>query len=294
MQKIIPFLWFEKNMEEVAKFYTSSFNNGKIKNRIVLNHTPSGGVEVISIDLLGQDFTMMAAGPMFKFTPAVSFLVACKTKEEVDALWAKLSQGGNALMPLDQYPWSEHYGWLSDRYGVSWQIMFMGNRPIGQRIIPTLMFVGAQAGKAEDAMNFYASVFSNSKVADIARYGKEEQPDQEGTVKHARFTLEGEEFAAMDSAHKHDFTFTEATSFEVRCESQEEVDYYWQKLTADPKAEQCGWLKDRYGLSWQIVPTVLNRMLEDKNPEKVSRVTNAFLQMKKFDIAALQRAYDGK
>ena len=293
MQKISPFLWFEKKLERQLEFYTSSFKDSKIKSTTTLHDTPSGTVEIVNVDLQGQDFSLMAAGPLFKFTPAVSFLVACDAREEVDSLWEKLSRGGSALMPLDQYPFSDRYGWLIDKYGLSWQIMFMGDRPVLQKIIPTLMFVGPKAGKAEEAIKFYAAVFKNSKVGDIHRYGKEDSPDKEGTVKHAAFTLEGQEFAAMDSAHGHNFTFNEAISFVVPCQTQEEIDGYWRKLSADPKAEQCGWLKDQYGLSWQIVPAVLTNMLQDQDPQKIARVTQAFLKMKKFDIAALKRAYDG-
>jgi len=181
-----------------------------------------------------------------------------------------------------------------DRYGLSWQVMFMGDRNKKQKIIPTLMFVGDVCGKAEEAINFYASVFHNAKVGDILRYGKDEEPDKEGTIKHAAFTLEGQEFAAMDSAHKHNFTFNEAISFMVHCETQEGIDYYWEKLSADPKAEQCGWLKDKYGLSWQIVPTVMDEMLQDPDKGNVERVTDAFLKMKKFDISELKEAYEGQ
>jgi predicted 3-demethylubiquinone-9 3-methyltransferase (glyoxalase superfamily) len=172
--------------------------------------------------------------------------------------------------------------------------MSTGGRDSKQRITPTIMFVGDVCGKAEEAINFYASVFHDAKVGDILRYGKGMDPDKEGTVQHAAFTLEGQEFAAMDSAREHMFSFNEAVSFVVKCETQVEVDYYWGKLSADPKAEQCGWLKDRYGLSWQIVPTVMAKMLLDKDERKVARVTEAFLRMKKFDIAALERAFEGK
>ena len=296
MQKITPFLWFEREAGEVAKFYASIFKDSKIKNTTTLHNTPSGTVEVVTIELLGQEFTILAAGPLFKFTLAVSFLVACKTKEEVDALWGKLSQGGTALMELGEYPFSEKYGWTQDRYGLSWQVMFMGDRKIKQKITPTLMFVGGQCGRAEEAINFYASVFNNAQIGGILRYGKDEGPDKEGTIKHAAFTLEGQEFAAMDSAHKHNFIFNEAISFVVNCGTQEEVDYYWEKLSegGDKKAQQCDWLKDKYGLSWQIVPTVLSKMLQDKDAEKVTRVTEAFLKMRKFDVDTLKRAYEGK
>ena len=145
----------------------------------------------------------------------------------------------------------------------------------------------------EAAMNFYVSVFRDAKVGDIMRYGKGAAPDQPDTIAHASFTLEGQQFAAMDSARKHNFSFNEAISFVVRCANQEEIDYYWNKLSADPKTEQCGWLKDKFGVSWQIVPTVMDEMMASKDQAKVARVTAAFLQMKKFDIAALTRAYEG-
>ena len=196
-------------------------------------------------------------------------------------------------MELGQYPFSERYGWVQDRYGLSWQIMFMGGYDIKQNITPTLMFTDKQWGKAEDAINFYASVFRDSEVGDILRYSKGEEPDRVRTIKHASFRLEGMEFAAMDSARIHDFAFNEAISFVVHCETQDEIDYYWERLSADPQAEQCGWLKDRYGVSWQIVPTILEQMLRDQDGEKVARVTEAFLKMKKFDIEALVRAYKG-
>lgn len=170
----------------------------------------------------------------------------------------------------------------------------LSNRPVKQRITPTIMFVGNVSGRAEEAINFWASVFHNSKVGYLMRYGSGMEPDMEGTVQHADFTLEDQEFAAMDSAREHDFGFNEAISLVVSCENQAEVDYYWGKLSADPKAEQCGWLKDKYGFSWQVVPSEMERMLRDKDERKVARVTEAFLKMKKFDIAALERAFDGK
>jgi predicted 3-demethylubiquinone-9 3-methyltransferase (glyoxalase superfamily) len=169
MEKITPHLWFDNNAEEAANFYTSIFKNSKIKNVTTLHNTPSGTVEIFTVELLGQEFTFISAGPLFKFNPSISFLVTCSTKEEVDTLWKKLSEGGTALMELAEYPFSEKYGWVQDEYGVSWQVMFMEERRIKQRIIPTLMFVGKQCGKAEEAINFYASVFDGARVGDIFR-----------------------------------------------------------------------------------------------------------------------------
>lgn len=292
MEKITPHLWFDNNAGEAAKFYTSIFKNSKIKNVTKLHNTPSGTVEIFTVELMGQEFTLISAGPLFKFNPSVSFLVTCTTREEVDALWKKLSQGGTVLIELGEYRFSEKYGWLQDKYGLSWQVVFMGDRMIKQRIIPTLMFVGKQLGKAEEAINFYVSEFGNARVGDIFHYSKEEGPDKEGTVEYASFVLEGQEFAAMDSAREHNFGFNEAISFMVHCETQKEIDYYWEKLSADPNAEQCGWLKDKYGLSWQIVPNLMDEMLKDNDTKKIARVTESFLQMKKLDIAKLKKAYE--
>jgi predicted 3-demethylubiquinone-9 3-methyltransferase (glyoxalase superfamily) len=293
LNKVTPHLWFDKQAREAAGFYTSIFKDSKIKTTTTLHNTPSGSAEIVVIELAGQEFSLISAGPYFKFTPAVSLLVQCETEQEVDALWASLSAGGTALMDLGSYPFSERYGWLQDKYGLSWQLMFMGKREIRQKIIPTLMFVGKQVGKAEEAINYYASIFNDSEVGTILRYSKGEDPDKEGTVKYSRVTIEGQEFAAMDSAHPHDFGFNEAISFIVHCKNQDEVDYYWEELSADPNAEMCGWLKDKYGLSWQVVPTILIEMLTDKDEKKRARVTEAFLKMKKFNIDELENAYRG-
>jgi len=294
MQKITPHLWFDKEAKEAAEFYASSFTNSKVTNVRTLHNTPSGDCDIVSFELSGRQFRAISAGPLFKFNPSISFHVKCKTKDEVEALWSKLSESGTALMELGAYPWSERYGWLQDKYGLSWQIIFVGESEIRQTITPALMFVGNVCGKAEEAVKFYASVFRNAKVGNIIRYGKSAEPDKEGTVKYTAFTLEGQEFGVMDSAHKHPFAFNEAISFMVNCDTQEEIDYYWGKLSAEPKAEQCGWLKDKYGLSWQISPTVLGEMVQDNDRKKVARVTEAFLKMKKFDINALRRAYEGQ
>jgi predicted 3-demethylubiquinone-9 3-methyltransferase (glyoxalase superfamily) len=291
MPTITPHLWFDKEAKQAAEFYTSIFKDSRIKNTATLHNTPSGAVDLLSIQLLGQEFRFINAGPLFKFTPAVSFLVACDTKEEVDALWSEVSKGGSSLMELGEYPFSERYGWTRDRYGLSWQVMFVGNRKIEQRITPTLMFVGPQCGRAEEAINFYSSVFHDAKIEHILRYGKDDKPDEEGTIKHAGVSLEGKNFAVMDSARAHNFTFNEAISFMVYCDTQEQIDYFWSKLSAEPRAEQCGWLKDKFGLSWQIIPTAMDEMLRDTDQSRLSRVTEAFLKMKKFDIAKLKEAY---
>ena len=294
MQTITPHLWFDKEAKEAAELYVSLIAGSKMKSVRTIHDTPSGDCDIVSFELAGQPFMAISAGPLFKFNPSVSFQVKCQTKEEVDALWAKLSEGGKIHMPLGAYPFSERYGWTEDRYGLSWQLMFAGGSEIAQKITPALLFVGNVCGKTEEALNFYASVFRDPPPKILARYGQKEDPDKEGTIRYAQFSLRGQELAAMDSALEHKFAFNEAISFIVPCDTQEEIDDYWEKLSADPKAEQCGWLKDKYGLSWQICPTIMNQMMGSDDPQKVARVTQAFLEMKKFDIAKLQRAYDGQ
>ncbi len=300
-QKIIPNLWFDRQAEEAARFYASAFKDSKIGNvtratkaGFEFHGLPEGTVLTAEFEIEGLRFIGINGGPLFKFTPAISFLVACKTKREVDALWGKLSEGGTALMELGEYPFSERYGWTQDRYGLSWQVMYAGERQITQKITPTLMFVGDVSGKAEEAINLYAKVFRNAKVGDILRYSKGMEPDREGTIQHASFTLEGQEFAAMDSAKPHPFSFNEAISLMVECRDQAELDYYWGKLTADGGQESnCGWLKDKFGVSWQVSPTILGEMLLNPDRSKVESVMNTFLKMKKLDIAELKRAYRG-
>lgn len=148
---------------------------------------------------MGYGFMAISAGPLFRFNPSISFHAQCRTADEVDAIWERLSEGGAVLMPLGEYPFRKRYGWIQDRYGVSWQVVH-AEGDYTQRVTPVLMFVGDACGKAEEAIGFYASVFPDSGSQVFARYGKEEAPDQDGTVKYAQFILDGQEFGAMDSA----------------------------------------------------------------------------------------------
>lgn len=295
MQKIVPHLWFDKEAKEAANFYASVFPDSKVTNTTTLRDTPSGDCDLVSFEIWGQKFQAISAGPLFKFNPSVSFMVNFdpsreeNSKQLIEEVWKKLSEGGSVLMPLDKYPFSERYGWIQDKYGLSWQLILTD--PAGEErpsIIPSLLFVGENCGKAEEAISFYLSVFKNSKRGTFARYGADQEPDKEGNLMFGDFMLENRWFAAMDSAHDHKFGFNEAISFMVKVESQEELDCYWENLSAVPESEECGWLKDKYGLSWQIVPTVLDDIMSSGDQETIDRVTKAFLKMKKLDIEKLQ------
>lgn len=296
-QKITPSLWFDHQAEEAARFYTSVFRDaemGEVARYGEEGHDvhgqEAGSVMTVEFRIKGHDFTALNGGPHFRITPAISFFVNCDTAEEVDELWSALSDGGTALMPLDAYRFSPKYGWIQDRYGVSWQLMLTEGE-IRQAIIPSLLFVGDVCGRAEEAIGFYTSVFDDARPLTLLRYGPGREPESADAVMFADFVLVGQLFAAMDSAQEHDFAFNEGVSFVVSCETQEEVDHYWERLSAVPGAEQCGWLKDRYGVSWQIVPTALVELLSDPDAGRAGRVMEVMLQMTKLDIAGLRAAY---
>ncbi|WP_181350291.1 VOC family protein [Thalassobacillus sp. CUG 92003] len=299
-QTIVPHLWYEKEAIEAAEFYTSIFPDSTITNKTILQDTPSGDADLVSFELWGEKFMAINGGPFFKFNPSVSFIVNFDPSRINDAsdqltqVWNKLSEDGTVLMPLDQYPFSEKYGWLRDKYGLSWQLI-LTNTQGDERppIVPSFMFVNENCGKAKEAVNYYLSVFKNSKEGLIAHYPKGMEPDKEGTVMFADFMLENQWFAAMDSAREHSFNFNEAISFMVNCDTQEEIDYYWSKLSAVSASEQCGWLKDQFGVSWQIVPSDMDEMMRKGTPEQIARVTQATLKMKKLDLVELQKAYNG-
>lgn len=292
IQMITPFLWFDNQTEEAVNFYLSVFNNSKIKTVTRYGEEgtratgmPENSVMTMAFQIEGQDFMAINGGSFFQINPTISFFVNCETTQEIDRLWEKLSEGGTVMMKLDNYPFAEKYGWIQDKYRVSWQLILSGNE---QKIVPCFMFTGDQHKKAENAINFYTSIFGDSKIIQLERYGKEVGP--EGAVVHCKFTLDGQDFIAMDSHENMGMNFNPAISMVVNCETQDEIDFYWDQLTEGgfEGAQQCGWLQDRFGVSWQIVPNVLGELLND--PAKSGSVMQAMLKMKKLDIKMLQDA----
>lgn len=301
MQKIVPHLWFDTQAKEAAEFYASVFPDSKIISTTTLHNTPSHDAEFVTFSLSGYEFMAISAGPYFKTNPSISFMVNFdpsrdpEAKTHLDALWEKLSEDGQALMPLGEYPFSKWYGWIQDRFGVSWQLILTD--PDGEErpfIIPSLLFVGDVCGRAEEAGDLYVSVFKNAKRGEVARYPAGMDPDKEGTVMFSDVQLENQWFALMDSAQKHEFAFSEGVSLLIRCDTQEELDYYTNKLSAVPEAEQCGWMKDKFGVSWQASPTRMEEMMREGTQEQIDRITQAFLPMKRFDLETLERAYQGE
>ena len=270
-------LWFDGNATDAAKFYSTVFEN-------VTTQLSSPLMSTFSIE--GRKFMALNGGPNFTINSSISFFVHCDTTIEIETKWKLLSENGKTMMPLNQYPWSEKYGWCQDQFGVNWQLM-MGEKT-KEKIFPSLMFVDDNNGKLAEAIEFYTSLFKNSTTLLVSKYEKGE-PDVEGNIKHTQFLLNNQLFAAMESSATFNFNFNEAISLVVSCSTQEEIDFYWEQLTSNGGKEgRCGWLKDKYGVSWQIVPCILGELMSN-NP-KAPKVMEALMQMNKFDIATLVNA----
>jgi predicted 3-demethylubiquinone-9 3-methyltransferase (glyoxalase superfamily) len=271
-------LWFNNNAKEAVEVYSKSFHGLKIAHE-----TPM----VVNFELGKQKVLCLNGGPVYRPNPSISLFVVLSTENEIQQAWDNLSKDGSVLMPLNKYAWSEKYGWLNDKFGVSWQL-FLGNpADFGQILIPNILFTGNNAGKAREAINYYIKIFENSSVVVMNEY-KAGENDVEGYLKHARFKLRDSMFIIMDSSLTHHFGFSEGNSFVIECENQEEIDFFWNKLTEGGEEGQCGWLKDKYGISWQVVPSILSELMSDG--ERAERVISAFLKMKKFEISKLLNA----
>lgn len=266
----------------MASFYSSVFPETDIA---------SDNGMVVLMHMSGQKLMLLNGGPMFAPTPAVSFMYMTGSEEEVERIWNHLIREGHSLMELGSYPWSSRYGWLQDKFGVSWQLYTGKKEDIRQPVTITLMFTGDQNGRAQEAIGLYTSVFPGSGVQGVLTYG-DNGGDVPNHIMHAQFHINGYYIMCMDSTGPHDFNFTEGTSLVVECGSQEEIDHYWNELTAGGGAESmCGWLKDKFGFSWQIIPDMLPKLMSKGDPERTGKMMQALMQMKKLRIAELESAY---
>jgi predicted 3-demethylubiquinone-9 3-methyltransferase (glyoxalase superfamily) len=289
MKNIIPNLWFNDQAETAAELYTSIFPASHIdsvsryrESGAQASGMPAGSVLSVSFELDGQPMAAINGGPYYKFSPAISFFINCRTVNELDQIWALLLPGGSVLMELGQYPFSERYGWLTDRFGVSWQLMLSSEQT---RIVPCLLFTRERYGQAEEAINFYTAALPDSAIEAIERL-------EDGKVLYSAFTLHGQRFTAMESDLDHAFTFTPAISFLITCESQEEVDRLWETFGEGGLYMPCGWLTDRFGVTWQIDPAELFDLINNEDTVKAERAMQAMLKMHKIDLAELRRAFN--
>ncbi len=296
MNKISPCLWFDSEAEAAAAFYTSVFKAGKINNTAhYLTETPGnkpiGSVLQVDFEIEGQPFTALNGGDIFKPNPSISFFVYRDSVAEVDELWEQLARGGQALMPLGEYPFNKKYGWIQDKYGVSWQLMLRDSASTEKNsIVPSLLFTNDQHGKAEEALRFYATVFDDATVGEITTYPADTEMHRAGNLMYGSMKVSEQTLTAMDGGTVHAFGFSEGISLQVFCKDQAEIDKLTEKLSAVPEAEVCGWVKDKFGVSWQIAPIELGELMDESNPERAKRVMEALLKMGKLDIETLRSA----
>jgi predicted 3-demethylubiquinone-9 3-methyltransferase (glyoxalase superfamily) len=294
---IVPCLWFDDQAEAASGFYAATFPDASIgASASYPNSGPNpsgklpGSVMTVDFSVAGQRFTALNGGPMFTPNPSISFFVRVRSEQEVDDLHHALHEGGQDLMPLGAYPWCPRYAWVMDRFGVSWQVMTAPD-VTRSSVAPSLMFAGAQHGRAREAVEAYVDAFPDSRIDLIDRH--ETGEDLDGTVKYAGFTLAGQALVAMDGGPGHAFTFNEGVSLQVMCENQDEVDHFWRTLSERGEEGPCGWVKDRFGVSWQIVPEAMSEWMTHPDAVARDRAFQAMLGMKKLDIAGLQRALTG-
>ncbi|MEZ5019608.1 MAG: VOC family protein [Bacteroidales bacterium] len=273
---IYPSIWCDNNAREAADFYISVFPETKVSDENPV---------VVMLEMSGQRLMLINGGDMFRPNPSISLMYLTASQGEVEEIYSKLVAGGKAMMPLGEYPFSKKYGWVEDRYGVSWQLYTGEEEHIIQKLVPTLMFLGRNNGKAEEAVGFYTSVLPDAQPRGMLRYTGAEG-EVAGNIQHGEFMISDYLFMIMDSSMSGEFNFTEGVSLVVECDTQAEIDMFWNVLTsAGGEESMCGWLKDRYGVSWQIIPTMLPALMASS-----PRVTEELLKMKKLDIRKLTEA----
>lgn len=295
MQKIVPSLWFDHVAADAARFYAEAIPGTTVTDTqyypleglLDFQQEFAGKELTVEFEVQGYRFVAINAGPEFRVNPSVSFMLNFdpsrdeRAREHLDEVWAALSDGGSELMPLGEYEFSPHYGWIQDRYGVSWQLILTD--PAGEPrpfVIPNLLFGGSAQNRAGEAMEYYVSLFEGASAGNVWRYPDAVGPAPAGSIMFGELNLFGQWFALMDSAVEQDFTFNPGVSLMLQCEDQEELDRYWLELSAVPEAEQCGWLVDRLGLSWQVVPANMRELMQA--PGSFEKL----LAMKKIEISA--------
>lgn len=294
MQRIVPNVWCQGNAVEVGEFYsavlpqTSATTTMTYPTEGLLDFQRdfAGQALVVDVSVSGYQIRLINAGNEFRPTPAISFILTMdplmfdggedEARSRTKSIWEAFVDGGQVRMELGEYPFSKLYGWVEDRFGVNWQLML--SDPAGERrppVIPQFLFTGPTA-QAKQAIDLYIGLLADSSMGMVMPH-----QDAAAGIMFAEFNLSGQWFSAMDGGTDHDFTFSPGLSLEVSCADQEEIDRLWEVLSSVPEAEQCGWVEDRFGVSWQIVPENMGELMA--HPGAFSRM----LEMKKLIIAEL-------
>lgn len=295
MQKIVPNLWFDHTAAEAAAFYARVFPDARVvdtqyyptEGLLDFQQEFAGKEITVTFEIGGYRFVAINAGPEFTVNTSVSFLLNFDPSRDPDArahldqLWAALAEGAEVMMPLGEYGHSSHYGWVRDRYGISWQLMLTNGegepRPF---ITPTLIFGADVQNRAGEAAAFYTAIFPGSRIGTDVRYPEATGLATTQSVMYTDIEVFGQWLALMDPSFEQDESFNPGVSLMLECDDQAELDHYWALLSAVPEAEMCGWCADQYGLSWQLVPANLEELMS--KPDAYSKLMN----MKKIEIAA--------
>lgn len=278
-------LWFDHHAEEAAEFYLETFEDTRRKETfyyVTDDHGKIGDTLTITLELAGCEIMLLNGDESFKPTPAISYVVNCENDQQLQFVWERLNSNGETLMPLTNYPELGKFGWTTDRFGFSWQVRLWDNL---QTILPCIMFANQNYGLAQAAMDEWINIFGGKRNFMIK--GKEER------LRAAGFQLRGQDLIIMDRPEKQAFDFSMANSFYLYYKDQADIDAAWESITKTGKEWPCGWMEDKYGVYWQTASSQLNDMLRDPNQEKAKRATLAMYEMKKIDLAKMQRAHDG-
>lgn len=277
IKQLYPCIWFDNNAKIAADFYCSIFREGCILQETSIT---------VSFKIAGTQFLGINGGQRYAPNPAISYFVYCGGESEIERLYMELSKDGKIMMPLGKYDWTEKYAWVEDRFGVSWQLDV---DPINsaQGIVPCLFFGNEKYMMVKPAIEQYTQIFDDSRVLMEMGYpsGTEMPAD---ALLFAQFKLDGFIFNAVSSPQKHEFDFSPGNSFVIVCYTQAQIEYYWEKLGEEGRFDECGWLTDRYGVSWQIIPAILPSLMTDSRIAE--HVMNTLLQMQRLDILPLLKA----
>ncbi|HEM6371851.1 TPA: VOC family protein [Streptococcus suis] len=283
MQTIIPHLWYDTEAKEAAEFYVDLFG-GKIDWTYTITDTPSGDSDLVQFQLGDMTLAAISAGPYFKLNESMSLMVSVADKADVTRLYEALSDGGRVLMPLGEYPFSPYYVWLEDRFGLSWQLSYEPDLDKPYQFDICLLFSQDQVGLAQPMLDYYKDKLPQARLGHLSYYGEGEA----AKLNYAELLVGGQKLIVMDHGYGGEASFNEAFSLMVYVDSQEEAESWYEKVSAVPEAEICGWAKDQFGISWQIVPRILMEAYDTASPEKVKAVNAAVMTMKRLDIAKIQ------
>ena len=287
MQTIIPHLWYDTEAKEAVSFYVDLFG-GKIDWTYTITDTPSGDSDLIQFQLGDMTLAAISAGPYFKLNESMSLMVNVASKDEVTRLYQALSEGGRILMPLGEYPFSPYYVWLEDRFGLSWQLSYAPDLDKPYQFDICLLFSQDQVGLAQPMLDYYKDKLPQASVGQISYYGEGEAPVEAAQLNYAELLIGDQKIIAMDHGYGGVASFNEAFSLMVYVDSQEDAESWYERVSAVPEAEICGWAKDQFGISWQIVPRILMEAYDSASPEQIKAVNAAAMTMKRLDFATIQ------